>query len=69
MMVSSTQWRGEVSGASADKVGRSYVLSYHTPNDDLDDKVSVELNGQTYDLVRKSPNNFEYTEVIEVENG
>ncbi|MDF7798521.1 AAA family ATPase [Pontiellaceae bacterium B1224] len=69
MMVSSTQWRGEVSGASAGKVGKSYVLSYHTPNDDLDDKVSVDLNGQMYDLVRKSPNEFEYTEVIEVEHG
>lgn len=69
MMVSSTQWRGEVSGASAGKVGRSYVLSYHTPKDDLEDKVTTELNGQTYDLVRKSPNGFEYTEIIEVENG
>jgi DNA sulfur modification protein DndD len=69
MMVSSTQWKGEVSGASRGKIGRAYILSYHTPKDDLNDKVSTELNGQTYDLVRKSPNDFEYTEVIEVENG
>jgi DNA sulfur modification protein DndD len=69
MMVSSTQWRGEVSGASAGKVGKSYVLSYHTPNDDLREKVTTELNGQTYDLVRRSVNEFEYTEVIEVTNG
>jgi DNA sulfur modification protein DndD len=69
MMVSSTQWRGEVSGASAGKVGKSYVLTYHTPNDDLREKVTTELNGQSYDLVRKSVNEFEYTEVIEVENG
>lgn len=69
MMVSSTQWRGEVSGASAGKVGRSYVLSYNTTNDDLSDKVTTELNGQSYDLVRKSSNEFEYTEVIEVEHG
>ena len=68
MMVSSTQWRGEVSGASLGKVGQSYVLSYHTPNEDLDEKVTTELNGQTYDLVRKSSNEFEYTEIIEVEN-
>jgi len=69
MMVSSTQWRGEVSDSSIGKVGKSYVLSYHTPNEDLKESVSIELNGQTYDLIRKSPNDFEYTEVIEVENG
>ncbi len=69
MMVSTTQWEGEVSEASKGKIGRAYVFSYNTPKDDFKDTVSTELNGQTYDLVRKSSNGFEYTEVIEVENG
>lgn len=69
MMVSSTQWKGEVSGASRGKIGMSYVFTYHTPKEDLEDNISTELNGQIYDLVRKSSNNFEYTEIIEVENG
>lgn len=69
MMVSSTQWRGEVCGASAGKIGKSYLFSYYTPNRELSDPVTADIGGNTYDLVRKSPNNFEYTEVIEVENG
>lgn len=69
MMVSSTQWRGEVCGASAGKVGKAYLFSYYTPNSDLAEEVRTEIDGKTYDLIRKSPNNFEYTEVSEVENG
>lgn len=66
VLVTKTQWRGEVEVEMADRIGREYVLTYYSskPNCEQD---YIELGGESYPLVRQSPNEFEYTEVIEVE--
>jgi DNA sulfur modification protein DndD len=73
LMVTKTQWRGEVEQALRKKIGRSYVLTYYTPREDLatDDQENrnIELGGSKFDLVKESPNGFEYTEICEVSNG
>ncbi|MCM1982157.1 AAA family ATPase [Lyngbya confervoides] len=65
VMVSKTQWRTEVAEEMQDRIGREYVLTYNSPKSELaiDD---IERGGERYPLVRQSPNEFEYTEVIEV---
>ena len=64
--MSKTQWRGEVAEEMADYIGRQYVLVYNTPKPDIEAD-GIELSGGRYPLVRLSPNEFEYTEIIEVE--
>jgi len=66
VLVSKTQWRGEVAEELAPYLGRQYVLVYHSPKADVETD-AIALNGEQYPLVRVSPNEFEYTEIIEVE--
>ena len=69
IFVTKTQWRGEVESTLASKIGRSYVLTYFTPRDDLNqesDNRDIRLNGTRYDLLQESPNDFEYTQIQEV---
>ncbi|MBO9997728.1 MAG: AAA family ATPase [Cyanobacteria bacterium SID2] len=65
VLVTKTQWRGEVEGEMENRVGREYVLLYNSPKPDCEED-SIELDGTCYPLVRRSPNEFEYTEVIPV---
>jgi DNA sulfur modification protein DndD len=65
VLVSKTQWRGEVETAIADKIGREYVLTYYSSKADCEQDF-IELGKERYPLVRQSPNEFEYTEIIEV---
>lgn len=67
VLVTRTQWRGEVEQSLINRVGHSYVLTYYSPRDDMEVD-SIELNGSTYDLIKRSPNEFEYTEIVEVTN-
>jgi DNA sulfur modification protein DndD len=67
VLVTRTQWRGEVEQSFASRMGHSYVLTYYSPRDDIQVD-SIELNGSTYDLIKRSPNEFEYTEIAEVTN-
>ncbi|NEP44574.1 MAG: ATP-binding protein, partial [Okeania sp. SIO2H7] len=64
VLVTKTQWRGEVAEEMADYIGKEYVLCYNSPKPDCEED-SIELNGVDYSLVKKSPNEFEYTEVLE----
>jgi DNA sulfur modification protein DndD len=71
LLVTGTQWRGEVESALSGSVGKSYVLTYHTPRDDIhgvagDHGTNIKLNGGTYDLVVRSEGDFEFTEIKEV---
>jgi DNA sulfur modification protein DndD len=68
VLVTKTQWRGEVAEEIADRVGREYVLIYYSSKPDCEED-SIELGGVRYPLVRQSPNEFEYTEIVEVDNG
>lgn len=65
VLVSKTQWRGEVAQEMADRIGREYVLTYYSSKPDCEQD-SIELGGTTYPLVRQSPNEFEYTVIEEV---
>ncbi|RMG15250.1 MAG: ATP-binding protein [Cyanobacteria bacterium J055] len=66
VLVSKTQWRGEVEQEMEPYIGREYVLSYNSSKPDCEED-SIERGGVFYPLVRRSPNEFEYTEIIEVE--
>jgi DNA sulfur modification protein DndD len=66
VLVTKTQWRGEVESEMADRIGREYVLTYFSSKPDCEQDY-IELDGERYPLVKQSPNEFEYTEVVEVE--
>ncbi|MBD1922214.1 AAA family ATPase [Funiculus sociatus GB2-A5] len=68
VLVTKTQWRGEVAEEIADRIGREYVLIYYSSKPDCEQD-SIEINGNIYSLVRQSPNEFEYTEIVEVDYG
>jgi len=65
VLVSKTQWRGEVEEEITARIGREYVLTYYSSKLDCEQDY-IELGGERYPLVRQSPNEFEYTEMIEV---
>ncbi|MCG6136944.1 MAG: AAA family ATPase [Nostoc sp. LLA-1] len=66
VLVTKTQWRGEVATEMADRIGREYVLTYYSSKPDCEQD-DIELEGERYPLVKQSPNEFEYTEIMEVE--
>ena len=68
VLVTKTQWRGEVAKEMEDYIGREYVLVYNSPKPECEED-SIELGGARYPLVRQSPNEFEYTEIVEVDYG
>ncbi|MDJ0553913.1 MAG: AAA family ATPase [Microcoleaceae cyanobacterium MO_207.B10] len=65
VLVTKTQWRGEVAEEMTNYIGREYVLSYNSPKQDCQED-AIELGGEVYALVKRSSNEFEYTEVLEV---
>ena len=68
LLLTETQWRGEVEESVNINIARSYVLTYFTSRDDIE-AVGIAIDGSYYPLVRNSPNGFEYTEIGEVSNG
>lgn len=68
LMLTESQWRGEVEQSLRGKVGRTYVMTYHTTRDDVE-AVEMDVGGELVPLVKRSPNEFEYTEVREVGDG
>ena len=66
VLVTKTQWRGEVAEEMEKRIGREYILSYNSPKLDCEEDW-IELGGVRYPLVHHSPNEFEYTEILEVE--
>lgn len=65
VLVTKTQWRGEVEAEMQPYIGREYLLMFNSAKPDGQPEF-IELNGQTYPLVRQSPNSFEWTELLEV---
>ncbi|MGH2413595.1 MAG: AAA family ATPase, partial [Microcystaceae cyanobacterium] len=65
ILVTKTQWRGEVEAEIANYIGKEYVLVYNSPKPDCE-KDYIALHGESYPLVKQSDNEFEYTEIIEV---
>jgi DNA sulfur modification protein DndD len=68
ILVTKTQWRGEVAQEMENCTGREYVLVYNSPKPDCEED-AIELSGMRYPLVKHSPNEFEYTEIVEVDYG
>ncbi|MEH2178502.1 AAA family ATPase [Nostoc sp.] len=66
VLVTKTQWRGEVEAEMTNRIGREYVLTYYSSKPDCEQDY-IELGGEKYPLVKQSPNEFEYTEIMEVE--
>jgi DNA sulfur modification protein DndD len=66
VLVTKTQWRGEVAAEIDRRIGKEYVLIYYSSKPDCEED-SIELRGRRYPLVRQSPNEFEYTEIVEVD--
>ncbi|MES1022357.1 AAA family ATPase [Gloeocapsa sp. BRSZ] len=65
VLVSNTQWRGEVEAEMTSRIDREYVLTYYSSKPNCEED-TIEIAGQEYPLVRQSPNEFEYTEILEV---
>ncbi|MEO0827148.1 MAG: AAA family ATPase [Cyanobacteria bacterium J06639_16] len=65
VMASKTQWRGEVEAEMRDRIGREYVLVYNSPKDEVQTD-SIHIGSETYPLIRQSPDEFEFTEIVEV---
>jgi DNA sulfur modification protein DndD len=68
VMVSPTQWRGEVEQSIKGRIGHAYVLEYYSPKHELA-KEGIQIGKDKYDLIRPSPNEFEYTKIVEVGHG
>ena len=65
ILVTKTQWQGEVQTETEPLIGQEYVLTYHSPKTDCEsDLLNLERD---YFLVKPSNNNFEYTEIVSVE--
>ena len=65
VMASKTQWRGEVAEEMLPRIGKGYVLIYHSPKEDCQVD-EIHIDGETYPLIRQSPNEYEFTEIVEV---
>ncbi|GBF82945.1 AAA family ATPase [Aphanothece sacrum] len=65
ILVTKTQWRGEVQEETYNYIGREYILVYYSPKPDCEQDF-IELGGINYPLVTHSSTEFEYTEIIEV---
>lgn len=65
IMVSKTQFHGEVENTLHSRIGKEYVLCYHSPKSDAhEDK--IQRYGRAYELVVRSPDETEWTEIVEV---
>lgn len=63
ILVTKTQWQGEVEKSTQSLVGQEYVLTYYSPKQNCKPD-RLELNRQNYLLVQPSLSNFEYTEIV-----
>jgi DNA sulfur modification protein DndD len=65
ILVSKTQWRGEVEEEMTARISKEYVLIYYSSKPDCEQDY-IDLAGERYPLIKQSTNGFEYTEIIEV---
>ena len=65
VLVTKTQWRGEVEEEISTRIGKEYLLIYYSSKPDCEQNY-IDLGGESYPLVKQSPNEFDYTEIYEV---
>jgi DNA sulfur modification protein DndD len=66
-MVTKSQWSGEVESQLNDRIGKTYVLTYYSPRDDID-RSEIQLVGEKFTLVEPQ-SDHEYTSIVEVKRG
>ena len=67
VLVTKTQWQGEVERETRSSIGEEYVLVYYSPKQNCEPDY-LELDRQKYHLVKPSLNNFEYSEIVSVKS-
>lgn len=65
VLVTKTQWRGEVETEMNPRIGKEYLLVYHSPKPNCEEDW-LERQGERYALVKRSTHEFEYTEIVEI---
>ena len=65
VLVTKTQWRDEVETQMQPKIGKQYLLTYYTSKLDAPEDY-LEIDGRRYPLIQYSPNDFDYTEIVEI---
>ena len=65
VLVTKTQWRDEVETEMQPKIGKQYVLTYYTSKLDSPEDY-LEIARRRYPLIQHSPNDFDYTEIVEI---
>jgi DNA sulfur modification protein DndD len=65
IMVSKSQWKDEVENATSLKIGKEYVLEYFSPKHNAEEAI-LERKGKIYNLVKKTTDQFESTNIVEV---
>lgn len=65
LLLTKTQWEGVVQTAVAPKIGKEYVISYHSPKEEVIEE-SITIEGNNYYLVKQSPDNYEYSTIQQV---
>ncbi len=65
VLVTKTQWRDEVETEMQSKIGKQYVLTYYSSKPDCIEDYLV-INNTRYPLIEQSPNDFDYTEISEI---
>ncbi|MAS93108.1 MAG: ATP-binding protein [Verrucomicrobiales bacterium] len=62
LLLTKTQWRGEVEVSIRHKVAKEYVVTYNSTKEDVEHD-HIELHGEKYETVRQSDNDFEYSTI------
>ena len=65
VLVTKTQWRDEVETQMQPKIGKQYLLTYYTSKLDAPEDY-LDIDGRRYPLIQHSPNDFDYTEIVEI---
>ena len=65
ILVTKTQWQGEVETETTPLIDEEYVLTYYSSKTDCETDW-IELKGQNYPLVKSSLTDCEYTEIISI---
>jgi DNA sulfur modification protein DndD len=66
VLVTKTQWRDEVETQMQPKIGKQYLLTYYTSKLNCPEDY-LEIDDRRYPLIKHSPNDFDYTEIIEID--
>lgn len=65
LIINKAQWINEVEQEMTEHIGKHYVLTYFSPKNDCNED-NINLYNRSYPLVKSSPNDWEYTEILEV---